>query len=166
MVVRRASLVLVTVMVLACSCAASPSAETADAGCPSTLAAYCSQNGCAQSWSTAVSLACLPTCGQVYLYACNGFDVAQCPGDEGGGVTSFFDPATGALVAVAHYPSIIGPSLPGCFVGRESLRSLYDSGSAPSCPTGPLLGCDGRPVGIGSETPMDGSSLDAGADGP
>jgi hypothetical protein len=91
--------------------------------------------------------------------------VADCPGDEGGGKTFYYDPSSGALLAIARYPSLISAGLPGCFVGRDSVRPLYEAGMAPSCAQGPLLGC-----GVGgmqssfAPTPdgaTDGSAVDA-----
>lgn len=165
MVDVRASLVLVAATLLACS-SGSASTEAVDAGCPPTLATYCSESDCSQSWSAAATLACTSSCaGGVFLYACGGLNVADCPGEEGGGSTSYYDPATGTLVAVVRQASVVAGGLPGCFAGSESLRYLYDSGSTPPCPTGPLLGCDGRPVGMGSGPRMDGASADGSADG-
>lgn len=80
--------------------------------------------------------------------------VATCPGDEGGGATWYFDPASQALLAIVTYPSIEPGGAPGCFVGSESLRYLSDSG-APSCPSGPLLACGQSPADGGASLSLD-----------
>jgi hypothetical protein len=139
------------------------------AACAPTLADYCAQPDavCAMTWPDAQSIASDPSCGGVYLYACEGFDVASCPGDEGGGHTLVFDPTSQALIAVVAYPSLVPGGRPGCFVGPESLRSSLKSGP-PGCPTGPLLGPNGPLVpmsegggsGATSDAPSDSSVAD------
>jgi hypothetical protein len=122
-------------------------------GCPTTLAAYCAQNACPQTWPLASTLACNDDCaGGVFVYSCNGFNVANCPGDEGGGATWYFDPASQGLLAVVTYPSLEPGGAPGCFVGSESLRYLSDGGP-PSCPSGPLLACGQSPA-TGDASPL------------
>jgi hypothetical protein len=146
------------ILIAACS----GSGSGADAGnlpaCAQSLSDYCGEAGalCPATWEFAQCLVNGPECaGGVYLYACNGLDVASCPGDEGGGQTLVFDPSSHALVAVVAYPSLIAGGRPGCYVGPESLRSTLQSGP-PNCPTGPLLG-----GGLGA----DGGGLIAGRPG-
>jgi hypothetical protein len=141
------------------SCGAGRVQSNDDAGglpdCSATLGDYCAEAGalCPASWSAAGSLVYVPECaGGVYLYACDGFDVASCPGDEGGGRTLIFDTSSHALVAVAVCPSIMAGGQAGCYFGPAPLRASIEPGP-PACPTGPLLG-----------TPNSGA-LDAGAGG-
>ncbi len=130
-------------------------------GCPTTVAAYCSQDACVQTWPLAPTLACTARCaGGVFVYSCDGVNVANCPGDEGGGETWYFDPASQALLAIVMYPSIEPGGAPGCFVGPESLRYLSDSGP-PSCPPGPLLACGQSPVDGGASPSLDANTYAA-----
>ena len=134
------------VVIAGCSGSGSGADAGADSAnlpaCAQSLSDYCAEAGalCPMTWDSAQCALETPECaGGFYLYACDGLDVASCPGDEGGGHTLVFDPSSHALVAVVEYPSLVGGGSRGCYVGPESLRSTLQSGP-PNCPTGPLLG--------------------------
>lgn len=152
---------IVAAAVLVAGC--SDSGSGANAGnlpaCAQSLSDYCAGAGalCPRTWDSAMCLQNTPECGALYLYACNGLDVASCRFDEGGGYTLLFDPSSHALVAVAWYPSLVGSGGRSCYVGPESLRHTLQSGP-PDCPTGPLL--------LGPNGPgADGGGLIAGGPG-
>jgi hypothetical protein len=151
------------VVIAACSGGGGGAHAGADSGnlpaCAQSLSDYCADAGalCPMTWDSAHCVLNAPQCGALYLYACNGLDVASCPFDEGGGYTMLFDPSSHALVAVAWYPSLVGSGGRSCYVGPESLRPTLQSGP-PNCPTGPLL--------FGSNGPgADGGGLIAGGSG-
>ena len=87
-----------------------------------------------------------PNCGVLYLYACDGHDVAYCPFEEGGGYTLLFDKTSHALVAAAEYPPLHPGEPASCYVGPLDLESLVQAGP-PNCPMGPLLGVPGVDAG-------------------